>query len=1008
MIPSPKLDDREFKDIVDEAISLIPRYAPDWTNHNPSDPGITLIELAAWMTDLILYRLNRVPEKNYIAFLNLLGIKLKPPRAARALLAFNLVDGATSQRIPVGSQVATPQAAEEETITFETARDLLVTRIELDRCFSYFNETYSENSAFVSGEREGTFEVFGGAERVDRYLYLSDPRFANAGDASLLRIYLGCPETGGRDLARLLEWEYWNGDRWNDLVPASIEVDRGEICFFGPLAFEPTAVHDIEGLWVRARLLEVPARASDTEVDTIRARVEVVGEGVVPERAYANLDTNAFIMLDLGKNAYPFGKEPAVDCVLYLACEDLTQTPDAEIAIELALADMAAVPKPNPSDDLVLAWEYFDGKRWRLLGRCGKRGILPGAGDEFAFHDDTKAFSESGTVTFRRPKDMEAAEINGESFRWVRVRMEKGDYGKAGTYTLDNDKWVFKDERPLRPPALRNISFRYREDYRDVRHAVTFNDFAYKDVTDDARTEFTIFQPFTPKAEESPALYLGFAEKLPNEALSIFFQMTEDLGIGSVPDDEFSAISAELSRYNAERIAAWDSEQRVVWEYWDGEAWEPLSVNDETKSFTTSGFVQFVGPDDWKQSMKFTEERFWFRARLEMGGYVKAPQIERMLTNVVEAYHHTTIEDEIIGSSDATPLQTFEVLHKPMLEDEVLRVRERHPPIDDELAELGGEDAIELIEDSETDECWVTWQRVESFFESGPRSRHYTIEYQSGMVTFGDGGKGMMPPEGQNSIVVQSYRIGGGAAGNVNPDTLTSLTRAIAYVDGVTNPLPAAGGTDRETVNEAKDRAPHTIKSRDRAVTAEDFEAMALRASTQLARAKCVPDRGHRGAVTLVVVPKADTDRRELTRRLITSNEVLAYVKRYLDERRMVGTVLRVIKPRYRDMSLKVTLLRRTIGTSDHLRREIEDKLRRYLHPLVGGRDGSGWEFGRAVLKTELIHVVEEVPGVEGVDALEMLDDERRVQVEHVRVDDDELPFLIHVHVVEKVRDEIM
>ena len=69
MIPSPKLDDRKFKDIVDEAISLIPRYAPEWTNHNPADPGITLIELAAWMTDILIHRLNQVPEKNYVAFL---------------------------------------------------------------------------------------------------------------------------------------------------------------------------------------------------------------------------------------------------------------------------------------------------------------------------------------------------------------------------------------------------------------------------------------------------------------------------------------------------------------------------------------------------------------------------------------------------------------------------------------------------------------------------------------------------------------------------------------------------------------------------------------------------------------------------------------------------------------------------------------------------------------------------------------------------------------------------
>ena len=117
--------------------------------------------------------------------------------------------------------------------------------------------------------------------------------------------------------------------------------------------------------------------------------------------------------------------------------------------------------------------------------------------------------------------------------------------------------------------------------------------------------------------------------------------------------------------------------------------------------------------------------------------------------------------------------------------------------------------------------------------------------------------------------------------------------------------------------------------------------------------------------------------------------------------------MVNVIRPRYKDLSLKVTLLRRTVGSSDRLRREIELKLRRFLHPLVGGKDGKGWEFGRPVLKSDLVHHIEEIPGVDGVDALEIRDELRDVAVEHVRVDDDELPFLIHVNIAEKVRDDI-
>lgn len=84
MIPKSSLDDRTFNDIVDEALRLIPRYCSEWTNHNPSDPGITLIELFAWMTEMTLYRLNKVPEKTYLSLLELMGLSLVPPQSARA------------------------------------------------------------------------------------------------------------------------------------------------------------------------------------------------------------------------------------------------------------------------------------------------------------------------------------------------------------------------------------------------------------------------------------------------------------------------------------------------------------------------------------------------------------------------------------------------------------------------------------------------------------------------------------------------------------------------------------------------------------------------------------------------------------------------------------------------------------------------------------------------------------------------------------------------------------
>ena len=83
-LPVTNLDDRSFQDIVDEAKRLIPKYCPEWTNHNLSDPGVALIELFAWMTEMTLFRLNQVPDVFYTRMLNLLGFEPFPATAARA------------------------------------------------------------------------------------------------------------------------------------------------------------------------------------------------------------------------------------------------------------------------------------------------------------------------------------------------------------------------------------------------------------------------------------------------------------------------------------------------------------------------------------------------------------------------------------------------------------------------------------------------------------------------------------------------------------------------------------------------------------------------------------------------------------------------------------------------------------------------------------------------------------------------------------------------------------
>ena len=107
MIPKINLDDRTFDDIFNDALRLIPRYCPEWTNHNTSDPGITLLELFSWMTEMTIYRLNKVPDKTYLSLLELMGLSLVTPQSARAIVQFFPVEGMYKNiEIKQGTQIA--------------------------------------------------------------------------------------------------------------------------------------------------------------------------------------------------------------------------------------------------------------------------------------------------------------------------------------------------------------------------------------------------------------------------------------------------------------------------------------------------------------------------------------------------------------------------------------------------------------------------------------------------------------------------------------------------------------------------------------------------------------------------------------------------------------------------------------------------------------------------------------------------------------------------------------
>ncbi|MBN1140141.1 MAG: putative baseplate assembly protein [Anaerolineae bacterium] len=274
-LPAPNLDDLRFqRDLVDEARRRIIRYCPEWTDYNLSDPGITLIELFAFLSEMLLYRVNQVPERNRLKFLEMLGVCLQPASSARAELTFYLSvplpitpEDSTTVAVPQGMEVATRPTEEEAEVTFTTDERLTIAPprlVQLRRGGSRADLTRNYLS------RLG-IEVFYPFTRPKPQMgdtfYLG---FDEAHDISgyLLRLTFECEETQAVGVRREdppLVWECSLGDdQWEEVrlstrlgekdTTGGLNNPYGSLVLYLPLSMKPDQVHGRNAYWLRCRL----------------------------------------------------------------------------------------------------------------------------------------------------------------------------------------------------------------------------------------------------------------------------------------------------------------------------------------------------------------------------------------------------------------------------------------------------------------------------------------------------------------------------------------------------------------------------------------------------------------------------------------------------------------------------------------------------------------------------------------------------------------------------------
>jgi len=1027
----PKINEKSFEDLLEDKRRLARLYVPEWRPASEEDLGVALLKIFTHMQEEILNRLNRVPENNFAAFLDMLGIKLMPARPARVPVTFYLAEGLRENVfVPAATQVATAETEVHEALTYETVKSFTATGASIEGIFSVDPKRdviYNHHLDLVE-KRE--FRFFEGENLQEHVLYMGHGDLFKVEEATRITLKFKFADSISSADLRSWKWVYWTeeGKTEFDIDKDSIIGDGDE--YLVRLKLKPETkikeqeIWDKKCLWIACKMSSA-ARSQLPIIEDIRiceiARDE--NKPLRPDLGFCN-----FIPLDLFSDFYPFGRQPRLFDTFYIASKEAFSKKGAEITIKFdGTGD-------HDENEPILSWEYWDGSSWVSLR-------LKDIADGPCTALDPKTFN--GCVKFDCPENLQETEVGGEVNCWIRVRLISGNYGReefiekktlkkdtSGKETLKKVTWIVSPN--FNPPKIvvndtSGVEIRYQlgKEGREegLQYCLTYNNLEYRDVTEENR-KCTGFEPFVPLPERYPTLYLGFKSPFGKGNVNIFFSMRETsrtLDFGSelgwyywskAPSlaDNVDGVAgengtSELGLASSEGIKI--GTELLFEEKFDGVAAKEiasvvstkgnivyldrklnhkytrtgrilkrdrLETVDNTENLTKSETLEFIGPTDHLSNTKFGRDSYWLMGISTRNS--KLPMTRGIYPNTVWAEQVETVEDEILGSSDGGKNSRYRFIRRPVISQEIwVREGTAIPRDDRDLLSSEGIEVQEVKNDADkVVDSWVRWNAVGDLFDSGPRSRHYVLDGATGEAIFGDGIDGMIPPIGTDNIKA-SYKSGGGVKGNVIIGEVNVLKTPIAGANRVVNHVSAEGGSDTETLESVLQRGPHLIKHMERAVTIEDFERLAKDSSSEIAITRIFVD-GPR--LKIVIIPKGDEEKPMPTPGLMRT------VKSYLLERSLnsiFSNDIEVSGPCYKEVRVTVQVVPVSIGAAGPLEREVTKRLKEYLHPLKGGPDREGWRFVRDVHISDIYSLLEGIEGVDHVENLELNDEQEDVKI---------------------------
>ncbi len=432
------ISDESAKYILNKSDKTELKIKTRWQPSDKPDAGMALIRIFARMATSITDRLNKVPEKNFLAFLNLIGAQRHPPQPARVPITFNLAAGSTSNAVvPARTQVsAPPDEGSDEEVIFETEQELIVSAAQLQAVFVRGSkkqvEYYSDRTAEATGKNDDAFKAFVGDKPIEHYLYLACEEVFSLPqlDTVTLTFETGS-ETDAKNLKKLLgDWCYWDGKTWQtrDGVTPTKEGKVVKVKFGDLSTFKSCRINGQEEKWLRIGLKSV--KSDIPEITNITANTTIRGN-ILPQSCLFN-DTP----LDLSKDFYPFGEEPRRNDTFYIALDDELIKPEVKVTLKFNISKAA-----TKTEHFNISWEFGDGKEWTQIPEHKKvkqaEGTTPpdykvkweeGSSEPNFAQPETK--EQNATLEFSQ-KLPQRSTVNEETHYWIRAVIKKGHFGTS-------------------------------------------------------------------------------------------------------------------------------------------------------------------------------------------------------------------------------------------------------------------------------------------------------------------------------------------------------------------------------------------------------------------------------------------------------------------------------------------------------------------------------------------------------------------------------------------------